>query len=70
MKILILLGFTEKSDFYGGVCEKPIYREGLPENGGEGGEGASTVCRFKEGLAKKRRGGIFEEGGLIGECTL
>ena len=43
MKILILLGFTEKSDFYGGVCEKPIDREGLPENGGAGVGGFNSL---------------------------
>ena len=70
MKNFKLLGFTEKSDFYGGVRKKPIYRERLPENGGGRG-GAFTVCRFNRGggLANKRRGGVFE-GGLIPQCTL
>ena len=34
LKILILWGFTEKSDFQGRVHEKAIYRRELPKKGG------------------------------------
>ena len=41
---------------WGGGYEKPIYRGDCLE------KGAWTVCRFKEGLGKKRGGGVFERG--------
>ena len=34
IKILILWRFTEKSDFYGGVHEKAIYRREFPKKWG------------------------------------
>ena len=55
MKDLIFLGFTEKSDFYGGgVHEKPIYRGDCLNRG------AWTVCRFNGWTWQEREGGVFE----------
>ena len=49
--------FTEKSDFQGrraGSSRKTNTEVGLPK------KGAWKVCRFKVGLGKKERGGVFE----------
>ena len=50
--LLILWSWLKKSDFLGEeeVREKPMYTGELPKRG------TWTVCRFKEGLAKKRQG--------------
>ena len=53
-KILILWGFTQKSDFQGGGFTKKQY---IGANCLK--RGAWTVCRFKECLAKKRGGECF-----------
>ena len=55
----MLWGFSEKSDFYGGVHEKPIY------GGNRLKSSVWTVCRFNGGARawQKRGGGVFEEGG-------
>ena len=59
------MGFTEKSDFEGGlgVNEKPMYRGNCLK---KGGGGAWIVCRFKGrgegGTCRERVGGAFEVG--------
>ena len=50
--------FTEKSDFRG-VHEKPKKKRG---GGGCLQRKAWAACRFKGGLDKKERGGVFEGG--------
>ena len=60
------MGFTEKSDFYGGSRKTNIQGGG----GGGGGclkRGAWIVCRW--GLGKKE-GVVFLWGGLIPQCPL
>ena len=51
---MIFWAFTEKSDFLGGVQEKPIQRGGLPKKGGGLGQFADLRGG---GLARKRGGG-------------
>ena len=48
-KILILWGFTEKSNFKSGNCPRPPCLKG-----------SWTVCRFKRRLDEKKKGGVFE----------
>ena len=57
-------GDSQKNLMGGGGHEKPINRGELPKRG------ASTVCRFKGGLAKKREGVFLRGGGLIHQCIL
>ena len=64
LKNLIFTGEFARNQYIGRDCLKMVVV------GGGGGGGASTVFRFKGGRAKKRRGGIFEGGGLIAKCTL
>ena len=52
MKDFNIFGFTEKSDFLGGVLEKPIYKGEWPKKGGM----AWTVCKFKGGGLGKKEG--------------
>ena len=59
MKNFTILGFTERSDFWGGL-EKPIYRGGLPKKGRGGGLNSLLIWG---GLGKKEGGGVFEGGG-------
>ena len=62
--------FTEKSEWGGGVHEKPIYWGGLPEEGRLGqfsdGRGGGDEGR---GLCKKE-GVVFSKGQLIPLCTI
>ena len=53
-KFLILWGFTEKSDFYGGFTKKTICSRELPK------KQACTICRFN-----LRRGALWKRGWMV-----
>ena len=55
------MGFTERSDFYGGDLEKTIYRGRLPKKRG-GGLG-QFVC-LREGLVRKKEVVFLRVGGI------
>ena len=57
------MGGSQKNPIFRGSNEKPIHMWEFPK------KGASTVCRFKRGLGKKEKCGVFE-GWLVPQCTL
>ena len=61
VKTLIFWAFTEKSNFYGGVHKKPIWRGDCLRRGGGGGLGQFGDLR--RGLGKKEGDCVFEGGG-------
>ena len=64
MKNFNIMGFTQKSNFQGGRELQKLNKQGDCLK-----RGAWTVCRFKRGLDKNERSGIFD-GGLTRQFTL